>query len=135
MITNLSPAPLSKVWVWTGRVLSGLIVVFMLVDGIGKVLKIQPVLDAFAEMNFPVKLAVPIGLIDIVCAVLFAIPRTAVLGAVLLTGLLGGAIATHFRLESPLFSHTLFGLYLGLIAWGALYLREPRLRALLPLNS
>ena len=63
---------------------------------------------------------------------LYAIPQTAVLGAILLTGYMGGAIATHLRIDSPLFSHTLFGVYLGLLIWGGLYLREPRLRALIP---
>jgi hypothetical protein len=129
------PAPLAGKWVWTGRVLSGIVVVFLLFDGIIKLLKIQPVLDAFAELGIPVKLAVPIGLIDIACAVLFAIPRTAVLGALLLTALLGGAICTHVLIDSPLLSHTLFGVYLGLAAWAGLYLREPRLRALVPLRS
>ncbi len=75
-----------------------------------------------------------IGFIDVACAILLAIPRTAVLGAVLLTGLLGGAISTHVRVDSPLFSHTLFGVYMGLWAWAGVYLREPRLRAILPLR-
>ena len=69
------------------------------------------------------------------CVVLYAWPRTAVLGAILMTGLLGGAIATHLRVGSPTFSHLLFGLYLGLLAWGGLYLRDPRLRALMPLSA
>jgi len=129
------PAPLALKWIWTGRILSGLMVLFLLFDGIIKFMKIQPVIDTFAQLGWPIKFAVPIGIIDVVCAVLYAIPRTAVLGALLMTGLLGGAIATHVRIESPLFSHTLFGVYMGLVAWGALYLREPRLRALLPLSG
>jgi len=128
------PAPLAQKWIWTGRILSGLMVLFLLFDGIIKFMKIQPVIDTFAQLGWPIKFAVPIGIIDVVCAVLYAIPRTAVLGALLMTGLLGGAIATHVRIESPLFSHTLFGVYMGLVAWGALYLREPRLRALLPVS-
>jgi len=128
------PAPLALKWIWTGRILSGLMVLFLLFDGIIKFMKIQPVIDTFAQLGWPIKFAVPIGIIDVVCAVLYAIPRTAVLGALLMTGLLGGAIATHVRIESPLFSHTLFGVYMGLVAWGALYLREPRLRALLPVS-
>ncbi len=135
MIEGTQSAPLSRGWVWAGRTMSGLVVVFLLFDGIIKLIKIQPVLDSFAQLGYPVKLAVPIGIIDLVCAVLFAIPRTALLGALLMTALLGGAISTHVRIESPLFSHTLFGVYLGLIAWGGIYLREPRLRALLPLRS
>jgi hypothetical protein len=135
MNTSVSPAPLAKGWVWTGRILSGFIVLFMLFDAVIKLLMIQPVVDTFGEMGYPVKFAVPIGIIGIVCTVLYAIPRTALLGAVLMTGLLGGAIATHVRIESPLFSHTLFGVYMGLIAWAGLYLREPRLRSLLSLRS
>jgi DoxX-like protein len=129
-----APAPLASPWIWAGRILSALMVLFLLFDGIIKFLKIQAVIDTFAQLGWPIKFAVPIGVIDVVCAVLYAIPRTAVLGAVLLTGLLGGAIATHTRIDSPLFSHTLFGVYMGLWAWGALYLREPRLRALLPFS-
>ena len=133
MSSVLQPAPLARTWIWIGRILSGFMVLFLLFDGIIKFMKIQPVIDTFAQLGWPIKFAVPIGIIDVACAVLYAIPRTAVLGALLLTGLLGGAIATHVRIESPLFSHTLFGVYMGLVAWGALYLREPRLRALLPL--
>jgi hypothetical protein len=125
----------SKGALWTGRVLTALTVVFLLFDGIIKLVMIQPVVDTFAQMGFPVKHAYLIGFIDVACAVLIAIPRTAVLGTVLMTALLGGAIATHLRIDSPLFSHTLFGVYLGLIAWAGLYLREPRVRALLPLRS
>jgi hypothetical protein len=135
MVESLTPAPLSKGAVWTGRVLTGLIVVFLLFDGIIKLVMIQPVIDTFNQMGYPVKHAYLIGVIDVACAILLAIPRTAVLGAVLMTGLLGGAIATHVRIDSPLFSHTLFGVYMGLIAWAGLYLREPRVRALLPLRS
>jgi hypothetical protein len=135
MVESLTLAPLSKGAVWTGRVLTGLIVVFLLFDGIIKLMMIQPVIDTFNQMGYPVKHAYLIGVIDVACAILLAMPRTAVLGAVLMTGLLGGAIATHVRIDSPLFSHTLFGVYMGLIAWAGLYLREPRVRALLPLRS
>jgi hypothetical protein len=131
MSTSVSPAPLSRGWLWTGRILSGFIVLFLLFDSIIKLLMIQPVIDTFGQLGYPVKFAVPIGIIGLICTVLYAIPRTALLGAVLLTGLLGGAISTHVRIDSPLFSHTLFGVYMGLIAWAGLYLREPRLRSLL----
>jgi uncharacterized membrane protein YphA (DoxX/SURF4 family) len=129
------PAPLSGKWVWTGRILSGFIAAFLVFDGGIKVLEIQPVVDTFQQMGYPVKHAALIGIIELLCVILYVIPRTAVLGAVLLTAVLGGAIATHVRIDSPLFSHTLFGVYLGLIMWGGLYLREPRVRALLPLSS
>jgi len=130
-----SPAPLSKAWVWTGRILSGFIVAFLLFDAVVKLLRIQPVIDSFAELGYPDKFAVTIGVMELVIIALYAIPRTSVFGALFLTALLGGAIATHVRVESPLFSHTLFGVYMGLIAWAGVYLREPRLRALVPLRS
>lgn len=129
------PAPLSGKWVWTGRILSGFIVLFLIFDGVIKLTPIQAVTDTFQQMGIPVKFALLIGIVELICVALYAFPRTAVLGAILLTALLGGGIATHIRIESPLFSHTLFGVYLGLIAWGGLYLREPRLRALLPFSS
>ncbi len=135
MVESAAAASVSKGALWTGRVLTALVVVFLLFDGIIKFMMIQPVVDTFAQMGYPVKHAYLIGFIDVACAILLAIPRTATLGAVLLTGLLGGAISTHVRIDSPLFSHTLFGVYLGLMAWAGLYLREPRVRALLPLRS
>jgi hypothetical protein len=131
----LTPATKAGKLVWTGRVLSGLVIAFMLFDSIIKLMMIQPVIDSFRQMGFPENLAIEIGVIGLVCTVLYAIPRTAVLGAILLTGMLGGAIASHVRIGSPLFSHVLFGVYLGLFAWGGLFLREPRLRALIPLRS
>jgi hypothetical protein len=125
----------SKAALWTGRVLTALVVLFLLFDGIIKLTAMPVVADTFASLGYPAKHAVMIGVVELACVVLFAIPRTAVLGAVLLTALLGGGIATHIRVDSPLFSHTLFGVYLGLFAWAGLYLREPRVRALLPLRS
>jgi hypothetical protein len=127
-------APADKL-VWTGRVLSGLVVAFMLFDSIIKLMPLQVVIDTFRQMGLPENLAFELGVIGLVCAVLYAIPRTAVLGAILLTAMLGGAVASHVRIGSPLFSHVLFGVYLGLFAWGGLFLREPRLRALLPLRT
>lgn len=127
--------PFSGKLVWTGRILSGFVVLFLLFDGGIKFTQIPAVVDTFQQMGYPVKYATLIGIVEIICVILYAIPRTAVLGAVLLMGLLGGGIATHIRIESPLFSHTLFGVYLGLIMWAGLYLRMPRLRAVLPFNS
>jgi hypothetical protein len=86
-------------------------------------------------MGIPGSLARPLGVITLLCTILYAFPRTSVLGAILLTGYMGGAIASHLRLGDPLLTHTLFGLYLGLLAWGGLYLRSPRLRALIPLQA
>ena len=122
---------------WTGRVLSGLVILFLTVDGVIKLVPIQPVIDSMRELGYPtsVSFARFIGVVTLVCTALYAWPRTSLLGAVPLTGLMGGAIATHLRLDHPLFSHTLFGVYLGVIAWGGLWLRDARLRALIPLNK
>jgi hypothetical protein len=133
--TTLVPTANPGKLVWTGRVLSGLVIAFMLFDSIIKLVQIQAVTDTFRQMGIPENLAVEIGIIGLVCTVLYAIPRTAVLGAILLTAMLGGGIASHLRIGSPLFSHVLFGVYLGLFAWGGLFLREPRLRALIPLRN
>ena len=118
-----------------GWTLSGLVVAFLLFDAIVKFTGIQPVTDSFTQLGYPLELAITIGVIELVCVVLYAIPQTSVLGAVLLTGLFGGAIATHLRVGNPLPSHTLFSLYLAAFVWGGLYLREPRLRALLPVRT
>jgi hypothetical protein len=115
---------------WTGRVLSVVVVLFLLFDGIIKLLEIAPVIQAFQQLGYPIQTAPGIGILGLCCAVLYAIPRTAVLGAILLTGLLGGAIASHLRVSDPLFSHTLFGVYLGLMAWAGLWMRDERLRAI-----
>jgi hypothetical protein len=121
---------------WTGRVLSGLVILFLTVDGVIKLVPIQPVIDSMRELGYPtsVSFARFIGVVTLVCTALYAWPRTSLLGAVLLTGLMGGAIATHLRLDHPLFSHTLFGVYLGLFLWAGLWLREQRLRQLMPLS-
>jgi hypothetical protein len=121
---------------WTGRIMSGLVIVFLLVDGAIKLVPLDIVTETSAQLGLPatVAMARTLGILTIVSTLLYAIPRTSVLGAILLTGYLGGAIATHLRIGSPLFSHTLFGLYLGLLVWGGLFLRDVRLRALIPLR-
>lgn len=121
----------------TGWVLSGILILFLVVDGAIKLVPIQVVLDTMAELGWPadpIKARI-LGVLTLGCAILYAVPRTSMLGAILLTGYLGGAMATHMRIDNPLFSHLLFGLYLGVIAWGGLWLREPRLRALIPFKS
>ena len=120
--------------VWTGRVLSSIVVLFLVFDGVMKLIAITPVADAFRQLGYPLESASAIGYLALACALLYAIPRTAVLGAIVLTGLLGGAISTHVRVHDPLFTHTLFGVYLGVIAWGGLWLRDARLRAMIPLR-
>ena len=118
----------------TGTVMSGLIVAFLVFDGAIKLVPIVPVTETMTALGYsgdPV-LARGLGIVTLLCALLYAIPRTSVLGAILLTGLLGGAIATHLRVGSPVFSHLLFGGYLGLIAWGGLYLRYEAVRKMIP---
>jgi hypothetical protein len=124
----------SKTMLWAGWTMSGLVVLFLLFDGVSKLMLIAPVVEATTQIGYPVNLVRPIGIIGLVCAVLYAVPRTATLGAILLTGLLGGAIASKMRIDAPLFSHVLFGVYVGILAWGGLYLRDGRLRALIPLR-
>ena len=119
---------------WAGWSMSGLTVLFLLMDGVTKLMMIGPVVEATNGLGYPLGLVRPIGIIALVCAVLYAIPRTVVLGAILTTGLLGGAIASKMRLEEPLFSQVLFGVYVGVLAWGGLYLRDGRLRALFPMR-
>lgn len=118
----------------TGRILSGLAIVFLLFDGAIKLVPWTVVTEGMDRMGFGAseQLARSLGIITIVCTLLYSVPPTSILGAILLTGYLGGAIASHVRVGSPLFTHTLFGLYLGLMVWGGLYLHDGNLRALLP---
>jgi hypothetical protein len=120
--------------VWAGRILSGLVILFLIFDGGIKLVPLDVVTETTAQLGYPgsAGFARFLGILTLVCTLLYAYPRTAVLGAILLTGYLGGAIATHVRIGNPLFSHTLFGVYLGLMIWGGLYLRDPRIRALIP---
>ncbi len=126
------PAPTSTRRRWVGRTLTGLAVAFLLFDGAMKLAMVQPVIDAMQRMGFPADTARPIGLVLLACLALHLVPRTAVLGAVLLTGYLGGAIASHVRLEDPLLSHTLFPVYFAVLVWGGLDLRDPRVRTMTP---
>jgi hypothetical protein len=121
---------------WAGRILTGLFALFMLGASIApKLLHLPVAEDTLAELGWPAGYAFPIGLIELTCLVLYLIPRTSVLGAILMMGLLGGAMATQIRAGSPLFSHVLFSLYLGLFMWGGLWLRAPDLRRLFPLRG
>lgn len=122
----------SKAMIWAGRTLTTLVALFMAFDSIIKVVKIDIVVESFARLGFADTVARGIGIIEIVATLLYLWPRTAVLGAVLLTGVFGGAIASHLRIGDPLFSHTLFGVYLGTVMWAGVWLRQGRLRALFP---
>jgi DoxX-like family len=134
---NNAQMQISTKSIWTGRVLSGLVVAFLLFDGVIKLLPAQVVLDTIKELGWPndVGTARLLGFLTISSTVLYAVPRTSILGAILLTGYLGGAIATHVRIGSPLLTHILFGVYLGVMIWGGLWLRDPRLRVMLPVRT
>jgi hypothetical protein len=134
MSADGQPVSISSRAIWTGRVMSGLVILFLLLDGGMKLIPLDVVLKASEPLGIPGSLARTLGVLTVVCTLLYALPRTAVLGAILLTGYLGGAIATHLRVGDPLFTHVLFGAYLGLLVWGGLYLRDDRLRALIPLQ-
>jgi len=120
---------------WIGWALSTLGVLFLTFDGVIKVMKLAPVIDSFRQLGYPVDLARGIGLLELILLALYLFPRTSILGVVLWTGYLGGAIATHLRMGDPLFSHVLFPVYVAGLLWGGIYLREERLRALLPLRG
>jgi hypothetical protein len=124
-------APISKKRLWAGRIISALVVLFMLFDAVIHLMKIEPVVAAFAQLGYPVSLAVALGIIELACVVAYVIPRTAVLGAILLTGYLGGAIATQLRVGNPLFSQALFPVYVGVLVWAGLLLRDDRLRTII----
>ena len=122
---------------WTGRILSGLVVLFLLVDAGYKLIRPlpAPAVEAFGKLGYPVEFAAGLGILLLSCVALYLIPRTSVLGAILLTGYLGGAVSSHVRVGDPWFSHALFPVYIGLFIWGGLYLRDQRLRALIPLRQ
>ncbi len=115
-----------------GRIISGFVALFLLMDAVMRIARFTPYVDGLVQFGYPAHLAVPIGVSLLVGAVLYVIPRTAVLGAILVTGYLGGAVASHVRMEDSFF---VTGIIFGVLAWAGLYLREPRLRALLPLRT
>ena len=129
-------APVSSGALWTGRVLSGIIVLFMIFDGAIKLPPLDIVTQTMVPLGWPAdaNVARMLGIIGLISTALYALPRTSVLGAILLTAYTGGAISTNARVGNPLFSHTLFGVYLGVMLWGGLFLRDPRLRALIPFS-
>jgi hypothetical protein len=135
MSTNAqAAASRAKTALRVGWSLSGLTVLFMLFDGISKLAMERHVVEATTKIGYPVAVIRPLGIVLLVCTILYAIPRTAIFGAILLTGFLGGAVASKVRIEDPIFSSILFGVYFGMLAWGGLYLRDDRLRTLIPLR-
>ncbi len=124
--------PVSKGMLWTGRIMSAIPVLLMLLSAVMKLLKLPAVLQGVAHAGFSESFIVPLGVLELACVVVYLIPRTSVLGAILLTGLLGGATVTTLRIGDPTFP---MPVVLGMMAWGGLYLRDTRLRALIPLRK
>jgi hypothetical protein len=135
MQTATDIAAPSKSRLWTGRILSILTILFLLFDGIMKLVRPLPVTQAMTQLGFPQNLSVPIGIILLLCTALYATPSTSVLGAVLLTGYLGGAVVSQLRIGASLFGSTLFPIYFAVLMWASVYLLEPRLRAIFPIRN
>jgi hypothetical protein len=124
----------TKTKTWIGWALSGLFIAFMIFDAGIKLVGHPMVAKTLTDLGYPAHLGLTIGVIEAICLALYVVPRTAVFGAVLMMGVLGGAVATHLRLEHPLIGFTLFGVWMGLFMWGGLWLRDPALRALFPIR-
>jgi hypothetical protein len=122
------PAPVSKKMLWTGRIMSALPVLLLAFSAVAKLMKPASVVDGFVRLGYPESLILRIAVLELVCAVVYVIPRTSIVGAILLTGYLGGAIATHVRVGEPFFGPVVA----GVLVWGGLFLRDQRLRALIP---
>jgi hypothetical protein len=134
MQSGTQTAAVSKKRLWAGRILSGLLSLFLLADSVAKLVKPAPVVEGTIKLGYSESVILPLGIVLLACTIIYMIPRTAVLGAILLTGYLGGAVATHVRVGDPLFS-VLFPVIFGMLIWGGLYLRDDRLRALIPLRG
>jgi len=135
MLLDESPVPAhvaarTLAALWGGRILTAVTILFLTFDAVAKIVRAKQAVEGTVQLGYPASTVVPIGLVLLACVSLYAIPRTAPLGAVLLTGYLGGAIATHVRVANPLFSHVLFPAYVAAILWAGLYLRDARVRAL-----
>lgn len=126
---------IAKKRLWAGRIVSGLAILFLLFDSAMKVLRLTPAVQGTIQLGYPPSVVFGLGVVLLVCTIAYAIPRTAVLGAILLTGYLGGAVATHVRVGNPLFGYVLFPVYVGILIWVGLLLREDRLCALFPLRN
>ena len=126
---------ISKAALWTGRTLSLISTAFLLFDSVIHILKIPAVVDAFNQIGLPLSMSVPIGIISLLCVLVYNIPKTSVLGAILLTGYLEERSAANFRAGTPLFSNILFPVYFGIVIWLGLWLREPRLKNLVPFKQ
>ena len=125
----------SRKAIWAGRVMSGFAALFLLFDASIKVLQLPVAMEGTGQLGYPQSVIMGLGLVQLVCLIAYLIPRTSVLGAILWTGYLGGAIATHVRVENPLFSHVLFPVYVAALLWGGLWLRDQRVRMLLSMRG
>jgi hypothetical protein len=132
---SVNTTQLSRGRLWTGRILTAIPVLFLSFDTVIKLINIDPVVQSLTQLGWPTDKGPMIGVIELVCLVAYLAPRTSVLGAVLFTGYLGGATATHLRLGDPLFTHVLFAGYVGALLWAGLFLRDPRLQLFLPLRA
>jgi hypothetical protein len=122
---------ISAAQMWTGRILSGIAVAFLVFDAVGKIMRVEPVVEGTVKLGYRADSVVTVGLLLLAGVVLYVVPRTSLLGAIYLAAYLGGAVATHYRVGSPLLSHVLFPVYVALLLWGGLALRTPRLASLL----
>jgi hypothetical protein len=134
MQSNTQTAPISKKMLWTGRIISALPVLFLLMDGVMKLFKPRVVVEATIRLGYPESVIVGLGIVLLACTILYLVPTTSVLGAILLTGYLGGAVATHVRAGEGVFP-VFFPIIVGVLIWGGLWLRDERLRTLVPLRS
>jgi len=134
MYSDTQTAPVSKVMLWAGRTMSAITSLFLLLDGLMKLLKPAPVVEATARLGYPENLILGLGILLLTCLAVYLIPRTSILGAILLTGYLGGAVSAHVRVRDDMFP-VLFPVIVGVLLWGGLFLRDARLRALLSLRS
>lgn len=125
----------SKTRFWISYIMSGLVILFMLMDSIMKFVKPAEVIEGSIALGYAEHHLAIMGVLGLISTLLYLFPRTSVLGAILLTGYFGGAIATHLRLDNPLFTHTLFTVYFGILVWGGLWLRNPKLRELFPVRQ
>jgi len=129
------PVAISKSRLWASRIMSGLVILFMLMDTVFKFIPNEDVVKGTTDLGFQTHHLPIIGTLALISTLLYIYRRTEILGAILLTGYWGGAIATHIRLDNPLFSHILFPVYFGILAWGALWLRNEQLRNLIPFRK
>jgi hypothetical protein len=135
MQTAAQIVPVSKKMLWGGRIASGLVILFLLFDATIKIIRLAPALEGTARLGYSVSIVLPLGIVLLVCVVLYMIPRTSILGAILLTGYLGGAVASNVRVGNPLFGYILAPVYVAVLLWLGLFLRDSRVRELIPLRS